>query len=970
MKRKLLLAFCALLIGWSNASAQTDVTTTYITNPSFETDAKDVITPTGWTISGTAGTKKVVDVDSEIGDGYGKVTTLTDGSKGYGIRQAWSATTFSIYQSVTLPAGFYVLKVDEKSVYAAENSSNTPSFKLYADNTESENFAFTTQLGNSTSFFPSYVFSTKSLSFYSDGSEVNIGVSISFMDKRNDVLLDNFKLYSYPAATSSDYAALKEALDAVEGKILGFEVGEYAPYTNKDAIVALANAKAINPSAPNMQSTVQGATAALTSAIWTPNASRMNAFYCGDFSDYVTGDISTNNRAAATGWSNTDTYNCGVVGLRATEPAYGGNDNPGLDGLTSKKALYLRGGFSTAYGSTPGYTVPLKANAIYTLSFTYGGWGQFMENAGTVTVKDGSSTNVLAQSVTTTGTANSDKTKWQSFNAEVKTNDAGSYTVDLNFVAGGQSAFSDFSLLFQNYMVKASATELPAGNMTADTWYYFDIATEGEYKLTASSNLGDIKYVTDGTLAENTPGTAFSVDANNVVSLTVGRYYVKSSSAQSLTVAVYAIATAEDYENLNAAINAAENNIGFEDGEYAPYNNKAMLTTLAEAKAINQSVDNPQATVQGYTTALAAANWTANDGEVNAIRWNIADYPDTGAETKVPTGGFVGSDSGSRISHKSADGGNVGLRGLDQYMALMVISNTNATYGETEGYTLPLKANTIYEFKFKYAGWGECGTPTITILKGSDIIKNVELSTPAKTGNDNQDAWEPASVVFQTNAAGDYKVKFSTSGGRNAFGDLELKKAPATFAVTISGAGYTTFSSAYALDLTTENTPDGLEAYYVTSDGVKDTYVSLTAINQTVAANEGILFKGTAGETYNVPVAASGDALTGNQLVATDGSEVAAGNFVFAYENGTFANPGFYTLTAGTVIAAGKAYLQKPVSGVKAFLPFDGTATGVEAPVAAEAEEEEILYNTAGVRVGKDYKGIVINQKGEKFLNK
>ena len=197
-----------------------------------------------------------------------------------------------------------------------------------------------------------------------------------------------------------------------------------------------------------------------------------------------------------------------------------------------------------------------------------------------------------------------------------------------------------------------------------------------------------------------------------------------------------------------------------------------------------------------------------------------------------------------------------------------------------------------------------------------------------------------------------------------------LTKLPSTVPVTISGAGYATFSSAYPLDLTTANTPGGLEAYYVGSEGIGATSVSLTAINQTVSANEGILFKGTANATYNIPVVASGTALSENQLIATDGSEVGAGNFVFAYENGTFANPGFYTLTTGTVIAEGKAYLQKPVSSVKAFLPFDGTATGVEAPVAAEAEEEEILYNTAGQQVTKDYKGVVINQKGEKRFQK
>ena len=46
----------------------------------------------------------------------------------------------------------------------------------------------------------------------------------------------------------------------------------------------------------------------------------------------------------------------------------------------------------------------------------------------------------------------------------------------------------------------------------------------------------------------------------------------------------------------------------------------------------------------------------------------------------------------------------------------------------------------------------------------------------------------------------------------------------------------------------------------------------------------------------------------------------------------------------------------------------DGKATGVEAPAIAETEEPEVLFNLAGIQVGKDYKGIVINQKGEKRL--
>ena len=452
-----------------------DVTSTYITNPSFEADATNTGTPTGWSISGTAGTKKVVDADSEIGDGYGKVTTLTDGSKGYGIRQAWAEATFSIYQSVTLPAAFYVLKVDEKSVYAAEGSSKTPSFKLYAGGTQSENFAFTTQLANSNSFFPSYDFSTKSLSFYSDGSEVNIGVSISFMNKRNDVLLDNFKLYSYPAATSSDYAALKDALDAVEGNILGFEVGEYAPYTNKDAFVSLAVAKAINPSADNTQREVQTATTLLNAATWTANIEKMNAFSWNS-ADYI------DNADSQTpfGFTNGDG---GDIRVSAN---YG--SNTGLNQLDPKMCLNINTNDKAAiYGETDGYTLPLKANTVYELAFRYAGWGN---SSGSPTITILKEDDSELKSVTLNPSSvqgNSTTEPWTLATIRFLTTDAGNYKVSFS-KSGNRTAFGNLELA----AVAASATMQVSGVAKMGTFCApFDVEIPSgvkAYTLSESSN--------------------------------------------------------------------------------------------------------------------------------------------------------------------------------------------------------------------------------------------------------------------------------------------------------------------------------------------------------------------------------------------------------------------------------------------------------------------------------------------------
>lgn len=397
-------------------------------------------------------------------------------------------------------------------------------------------------------------------------------------------------------------------------------------------------------------------------------------------------------------------------------------------------------------------------------------------------------------------------------------------------------------------------------------------------------------------------------------------------------------ASGTDYAALNAVIFDAENKIGFEAGEYAPYKNKAMMSTLAEAKAINQEVDNPQATVQGYTTALAAANWTANADEVNAIRWNKGDedYSSEG-ETKVPTGGFVGSDANSRISHNPTS--NTGLTGLTQSMALMVIANTNATYGETLGYTLPLKANTVYEFKFKYAGWGECGTPTITILKGNETIEPAPLFRPEKTGNNNTDAWEAASVVFKTTDAGDYKVRFSTSGGRDAFGDLELKKAPANYSANlkVNNGKLGTFIAPFDVVL-----PENVKAYSATSDAEKVILNKEYEGKETLPAGTPVIVYGdgvSVNETfYGIPTEDENQTVGALTGILAD-KNIPANAYVLQTQAG---NQAFYQLEESAPGSLNRCYVTANSVGASARLTirFAGEdPTAINALEAAEVED-------------------------------
>ncbi len=225
---------------------------------------------------------------------------------------------------------------------------------------------------------------------------------------------------------------------------------------------------------------------------------------------------------------------------------------------------------------------------------------------------------------------------------------------------------------------------------------------------------------------------------------------------------------------------------------------------------------------------------------------------------------------------------------------------------------------------------------------------------------------------YNSNLYIDYIVLIKTS-------DLSV---PATIGSTL----YTTFCSEYALDL--KNLPEGLTAYYVTESGVAENAVTLTEANVAVPAGTGLVLKGTAAGTYNIPIATSAEALEGNLLVGVLTAETVAkedgymkyvlaksgDNAVFQYIGETAAN-----------VPAGKAYIKmeeatggpgaagegdtptvNPAKMLNIYLPGEATAIKTVAP----AEQlNGAIYNLAGQRVGKDYKGIVI-MNGKKILVK
>ena len=112
-----------------------------------------------------------------------------------------------------------------------------------------------------------------------------------------------------------------------------------------------------------------------------------------------------------------------------------------------------------------------------------------------------------------------------------------------------------------------------------------------------------------------TEAGAVTIKASNTKSQsTSDASFIKCDNFRLTTVNDEDLADADDYTALNAAIEAAEaKTLGFDAGEYAPYNNIDALTKLAEAKAIDQTANNEQVDVQALTNYLDDANnWAVN----------------------------------------------------------------------------------------------------------------------------------------------------------------------------------------------------------------------------------------------------------------------------------------------------------------------------------------------------------------------
>ncbi len=442
-----------------------------------------------------------------------------------------------------------------------------------------------------------------------------------------------------------------------------------------------------------------------------------------------------------------------------------------------------------------------------------------------------------------------------------------------------------------------------------------------------------------------------------------------------------------EYNNLNTAIADAEavlTYLGFDGGEYAPYNNVAALKALAAAKAIDQTAEltNFKEDVIAATEALTNATWTSNDSEVDAIfdgQFAETEANTTSGDITLP--GWTKVD-GIRLLVKD-ETVDPGLAYTDGKAAVFSWGGTTLTYGEQTGYTLPLNKHEQYEVTYKIAAWRDGAYPTKTSVTLDGVKQEKTITVPGKVNDAEGNPFltikfyvtptEDNSILEiyanQHFVLADVSMKLAVAEDMVISDDAEFTQAEEKFAnVTLNRSfktGYNSVVLPFAMTAEQVAAAFGQDAkVYAYSESSEDPNNATINFNSkdenTIEANVPVLLGGVT-ETNQITVSST--------LVKTAEAKVSGTNFDFV---GTYAptdiaagdyfigNGAVYKSSGATSMNAFRAYIKaKGASGeVKLFID-GGLATGID-EINGAAVENGAIYNLAGQRVNKAQKGIYI----------
>lgn len=460
------------------------------------------------------------------------------------------------------------------------------------------------------------------------------------------------------------------------------------------------------------------------------------------------------------------------------------------------------------------------------------------------------------------------------------------------------------------------------------------------------------------------------------------------------------MADEDDYAALTEAIQPFMNaELGFDEGEYAPYNNvEAILLAEEIANLDEEKIANKEYTkeyIQGLTAAVNATTIVANETEVNAIydgEFANTEANATSGDINLPGWTKV---QGIRLLVKD-EATDPGLAYTDGKAAVFSWGGTTLTYGEQTGYTMLLNEGEVYELSFKIAGWRDGDFANVLTVSMDGQTFTINPNVPGKINDAEGNPFADVKFYFTASADVDNSILTIYANHHFAIADLKLMKAVMTD-VVLNSTDTAAPERQYAGTITTDRTLlEGLNTIVLPFETTNEEIGAATVLEYTGTTTEAdgtitMNFKEVTTLKANVPYAVMLTQEEGEnaQPLAFENKEVApAGNLTVADANysfvGTYADFGkqndivkegdyiaganaFKKAKGGNRIAAYRAYMKKAAEvpeGAKIAFNFDGNIVdGIEA-VEIMNNLSGNIYNLNGQKMEKAQKGInIINGK-------
>lgn len=507
--------------------------------------------------------------------------------------------------------------------------------------------------------------------------------------------------------------------------------------------------------------------------------------------------------------------------------------------------------------------------------------------------------------------------------------------------------------------------------------YTYEVGHDGG-TVTIENNIAVLKDKDGKEISDATGKITYSVESDNVAFCdkdNPSTIWVDTSKEGTATVTATfdAAGTDEKYSTSTATytIKVTKRQTTLSFGE--TYDGKTINVNLGDEFTAPTATLTPN--VEGATI-----KYSSNKQTVATVDEATGAVTIVGAGTTVITADFVGDDTyvastasytikvvdpNALVFSDDDENNSFGKLPTDSYIksakdynllagnGLEYTFNMNYCYKHSGGIQMKSKDGdngVIISPKF---GFSYGYTVTIEYTSGNGITLSAGDKTVTGTAGSSISLTTTSDIPFTIKTGSQYAVVKTIRVVPNS--------APETETLTTSARGYATYSADYAVNYSEL----GLTAYTLTVDESKNT-VTAKEFTGVVPAGGAVLVKGDARKVYTLtPATTEGDASFATNLQT--GATTANGTqYGFTSKSGT---PVFAQVKSGEAIPAKKGYIVlTDASAAKYSICFGDEATGIQTIEAASAANAA-MYNLAGQRVDKAYKGIVI-VNGKKYLNK